>query len=638
MLDERVISAAKHGDVLDLSQSAEPAVDADVLRDVLLGQNVVADPRGVRLHGAVVVGELDLTDLRTTVPLVLTGCVFEEAVSLVRAHLSFVDLSESTIPAVAADSLHCEQDLVLSRVMCAGGIDLTDAKLQGCLLLTGAHLAGDNGAALDADRLSVAGFTRLDSGFHARADSEIAAVRMHGARIGGQLTISGAHLINTVGPAFGADHMAIGGRLDLAELRASSACADDTIRLRGARVQGQLDCQGARLSNTDGPAFGADTIVVDSDALFEGCQVRTSSQLGSIRLLGARIAGSIMFGRAWLGNTAGPAFVADKISVGANAAFHDGFIAQGAGDHGSVRMPNARIAGQLSFSGAHVISQGGTALWLQSINVSGQAFFNDGFRAEASGNGAALDLYAAHCAGELSFQESTIVQHADDMLALDLSQVAVVSQLFLPLAELPHGWLVDVDGLRYRGIPRSAALDDWLTVLRTRTASYTPQPYQHLATVYHAAGHEPATRRILIAQQDDLRSRGELGGPARRCLHALSGILIGYGYQSWRALIGLLATVALALLLTFGANAQGALSHAGGSTAAPCNPIDNVGLAADLAIPLLSTGVAQRCAFDTNTTAGQWYQAGAWSAQLLGWAFATLFVAGFTGLVRKAQA
>jgi hypothetical protein len=43
----------------------------------------------------------------------------------------------------------------------------------------------------------------------------------------------------------------------------------------------------------------------------------------------------------------------------------------------------------------------------------------------------------------------------------------------------------------------------------------------------------------------------------------------------------------------------------------------------------------QRCQIITTTGLGQFVVITTWFLQALAWAFATLFVAGFTGLVRK---
>jgi hypothetical protein len=67
---------------------------------------------------------------------------------------------------------------------------------------------------------------------------------------------------------------------------------------------------------------------------------------------------------------------------------------------------------------------------------------------------------------------------------------------------------------------------------------------------------------------------------------------------------------------------------------APCTAVQRVGVGLDLSIPLVKTGAREHCDV-TESAAGQSLTVVGLVLQLLGWAFATLFVAGFTGAVRR---
>ncbi|MET9230915.1 hypothetical protein [Lentzea sp. NPDC003310] len=82
------------------------------------------------------------------------------------------------------------------------------------------------------------------------------------------------------------------------------------------------------------------------------------------------------------------------------------------------------------------------------------------------------------------------------------------------------------------------------------------------------------------------------------------------------------------------AGAHGGLTPAKDRPADACSPVNRIGLAADLALPLVKLGGSPRCE-PSNGPAGQWTTGVGWVVQVLGWSFATLSVAGFTGLVRK---
>ncbi|MCP2258865.1 hypothetical protein LX15_002563 [Streptoalloteichus tenebrarius] len=98
----------------------------------------------------------------------------------------------------------------------------------------------------------------------------------------------------------------------------------------------------------------------------------------------------------------------------------------------------------------------------------------------------------------------------------------------------------------------------------------------------------------------------------------------------------LLVVLGLAVVLTFSAGQHGLTTRPAGAGGGPCSVVEQIRLAADIAVPLVGTGGRQRCEITTASAPGQWHLAVAHLLQVLGWAFATLFVAGYTGIVRKA--
>jgi hypothetical protein len=63
--------------------------------------------------------------------------------------------------------------------------------------------------------------------------------------------------------------------------------------------------------------------------------------------------------------------------------------------------------------------------------------------------------------------------------------------------------------------------------------------------------------------------------------------------------------------------------------------VERIGLAIDATVPLVDTGSASRCMIVADSATGQAVFVVSWVLRLLGWAFATLVVAGYTGLVRR---
>jgi hypothetical protein len=103
--------------------------------------------------------------------------------------------------------------------------------------------------------------------------------------------------------------------------------------------------------------------------------------------------------------------------------------------------------------------------------------------------------------------------------------------------------------------------------------------------------------------------------------------------QARLALDGL-TTTAVALALTLGAHGGVARVDPHPPAATQCSAVERVGVGLDLGLPLVKTGIRAHCDTTASTT-GQVLTVAGWGLQLLAWAFATLFVAGFTGAVRK---
>jgi hypothetical protein len=747
-VEQRLVKAVAAGELLDVSDEPDRDVRAALVRDLLRGLLVeTPDPRGVRLRGARIVGTLDLTDVRASLPLVLMSCEHEDPITLERAHLPYLDLSDSTFPELLADNFVCEHDAYLVRVRSRQFV-LTDAKITGVLNMNGASLTANGEPALQADRLTVGGSMFLDEGFEASSDSSSGAVSVPGANVAGQLSLSGARLTATNGPALAGYRLTVGGglflddgfvagsdsdsgavrltganitsRLSLSGARltaakgpaliadglnvagdlffrtgfeASSGSSEGAVRLIGADVTGQVVLGGARLVATNGPALHADRLLVgESLFLNDGFEASSDSSSGTVRLLGAKVTGQLSLGGAKLVATNGPALHADRLLVGEGMFLSPGFTAGSDSGDGTVRLSGANIIGQVDLGGASLAATGGPALEADGLTVGGSLFLNRGFAASSDSSagtirlvgskvagqvnlgganltatdGPALEadglsigeslflnegfaassdsddgtigLDGADIGGQLSLRNAEIRNTGDSALVLYACGAKVKGTLLLPMrafeTEAGTPFRVDLNGFSYALMPWDATCAEWLWLLAEHTPRYAAQPYQQLAAVYRAAGHDRDVRRILIAQQRDHRRRGDIGGRVRKVLHLASGAFIGYGHRPWRALGFLVAVCVLAGVVAVSA-AQLGLAVRPGPTGGPCSTAEAIGMAMDTSVPLLKLGGEKRCEINATATWGQVFYLSNYLLQALGWAFATLFVAGYTGLVRK---
>lgn len=583
-LEQRLIESVAHGAALDLagdgpvdeaamrSWGDDRTISASVIRELVRGRLVSEpDPHGLRLRGARIVGQIDLENITSDLVLELRDCLLPSGVNLRNARLSAVALT-------------------------------------GCRIEQAPDSAD---AALDATRCAAWVMSLRKS--TVTADAVAGTVRLAAARVG-TLDCRGARLENSTGSALDADGLQVDQSVFLNDgFTATSPSVRGTIRLLGAHIGGQLNCGGARLENTAGPALNADNLRANQDVLLSNGFIATSaSEQGTIRLLGAHI-GSLSASGARLTNTAGPVLDADGLTVDRDVALDSGFTATSASEWGGIGLSGAHIGGLLACGGARLENTTGPALDVNGLRVDQDVLLDDEFSATSGGDEVVvLVLAGARIGGALCLDTDRVTRTAPG-----------------------PGPLIELDGLTYSGLPRPTSLRRWLTLLREGTPRYSAQPYQHLAAAYRAAGHDRDARTILIAQRRDQIQRAGLTA-SERAWGRLIGITLGYGYQPWRALLLLLATLAIAVTLSVLGGHHGGLAQkpVTSGAATTCTTIDQIGVGLDLGTPVLKTGARDRCQ-PTDTPAGQTLTIAGWILQLLAWSFATLFIAGFTSAVRK---
>ncbi len=412
------------------------------------------------------------------------------------------------------------------------------------------------------------------------------------------------------------------------------------IRIRNARIDGQLDLcdvvaklpltlrdctteepvlldraqfSALILNGLIAPAVRAPWLRVEHYVLLEDARLGpaeravdlTEASIGShLNLSGSHLAGET-------------ALYAPKLRTGSQV-FLDEIRAQG-----MIRLDGAKIGGNLHLAGSELRSDDWVALLAMDMQVDESVFLHNGFSATAAKY--AVRMRGSRIGGQLVLRRA----RATGPIALDIKQVRLGQELFFPM-EFADG-PVELDGLTYVGLPRDATLDEWLDLLANRTSYFASQPYLQLAATHQAAGHERDVRRIRIAQQRDLLRRGQLTRRSK-LWHRVTGLTVGYGYRPSAALGWLAATLAIAILLVTGvAGPAGLVRRADGS----CSVVEQIGVALNAATPLIKPDSQQRCQLVTSTGLGQTMLLATWILQGLAWAFATLFVAGFTGLVRK---
>ena len=189
----------------------------------------------------------------------------------------------------------------------AGAVRLAGARISGELDGSGSLLRNDSGPALNGDSLQVDQSLFLRR-FTATGSGTVGAVRLAGARISGELDGSGSLLRNDSGPALSASFLQVGQSLFLRDgFTATGSGAGGAVRLIGARIGGQLDCSGAKLRNDSGPALNGATLQVDQGLFLTDEFTATGGGAdAAVYLTDARVGGTLYFHPARPENAADP--------------------------------------------------------------------------------------------------------------------------------------------------------------------------------------------------------------------------------------------------------------------------------------------------------------------------------------------
>ncbi|HEX6354725.1 hypothetical protein [Actinophytocola sp.] len=442
-----------------------------------------------------------------------------------------------------------------------------------------------------------------------------------------------------------------GDRISASLIRELLVRADDLdprgVRVHNARIDGQLDlcdvtakrplvlrdCHAdapllldrAQLSALDltglvAPAVSAPWLRLDHYLYLSRARLDGGTEDWAVDLAEANIGGHISMSDSHFLSETQFSLHAPKLRTGSQVFLSNVRAV------GTVRLDGARLGGNLRCDGAHLTSDTDAAFLGVDLHVDESVFLAHGFRASSMSAGyAAVRIRGARIGGQLVLRGG----RATGPIALDVKHVQCGMEVLFPV-DFAHG-AVDLDGLTYTGLPRDSSLDEWLDLLANRTRQYASQPYHQLAAAHQAAGHERDVRRIRISQQRDLSRRGQLTRRGR-IWHRVTGLTVGYGYRPSAALLWLAATLAIAILVIVGVAGPAGLVR--GATG-PCSVVEQVGVGLNAATPLIKPDTQQRCQIVTSTGLGQFVVVATWILQGFTWAFATLFIAGFTGLVRK---
>jgi hypothetical protein len=486
-------------------------IPAQFLVDVLTlpkWQNQVARA-GVRLLGAHVAEGIDLSNGEIVSEVWLDASLVDGAVDLTDAHLkrllSFrgsVADDVSLVGANAGSNLEMNtasfKTLTADRLEVHGGLFMGDhASFAGDVRLLGANVGGDLvmstasfSKTLIAQDLNVHGNLFMRDHAHFAGD-----VSLEGAKVGGNLEMNTASFKTLT-----ADRLDVHGDLFM---RDHASFAGD-VSLEGAKVGGQLEMNTASFK----------TLTADRLDVQGGLFMHDTSFAGNVRLVGAKVGGSLEMHTASFSKT----LTANRLDVQGGLFMSDhAFFA------GDVSLEGAKV-GRLELSSA-------TASKIDLSDLSG-----------ATGSELRLTGLSWHCRetenagtskasvregpnkwplGDPSWRKARCDGSEASLPTLILRNMHIEA-----LQDDSDPWppVMDLEGLRYDrlgGVGGAGSADmrrrtpeqwiDWLA----RDRTFSPQPYNQLATILTAAGRRDTAEAILFAgrerERDETWSRPGIG-------------------------------------------------------------------------------------------------------------------------------
>lgn len=638
---------------------------AHLVSAVLDAGKVGGRPGRLRIRGAGIHGDVDLSGVVTVVTCEFESCVFERALQLRQASLPALRFRGGELPGLSANQIHVAGDIELSaHVQVLGPIHLAGARVDGSMEIVDATLHGNESVALDCDRITVgenfllgepttlgAAF-RLDNAYikgnltcrarvsHPvdrsidanllRVDGNVTfergyacagTLRLAGGNIGGRLHFTGGSVSKGERRDYAIDgenltvaqNVDLDGRMEI----------DGPIYLPFAQLGAQLCLEGVRLHAPDVTALDGQGAEIKGDVFVS----RNSDVQGRVDFTGANIKGDLACDHASFHNLSDKAVVAERASVGGSMFFEASRI------WGTVDLMGAHVGGDLNCTGAQIHSSG-EAILARRASIDKDVQLCTDFVAEGT-----IDLVRVVVGGSLRFETATL--KGPQVRSLDLRGARIVGVFNLLPSTPPQG---EVDlrdaqcavfrddeptwpetfllaGFTYGNIDPEPRVEQRLRWLRRNKDGYSARCYEQLMSVLHSAGREEEARRVAL---DGQHQRAKTVPLYVRPLYWIWGATVGYGYSLRRLFPWLVG------LLTFGTVFFWAMYPTAFTPTSKVVPTFNSFIySLDILVPVFKFGQS-----DAWIASGSALYVG-WIFTIVGWALAAAIVAGLSQIVRQ---
>ena len=550
---QRVLDAIERQEIADLSAlpDAERELTAEFLQGLISGTHGTLS-RPLRVRGARITGTLrppvGLHDSRR-IAVQFQRCDFESPVDVSGGEFLVLRIVDCTLPAFIGASLRVEADLDLSGSQFSGVRDYES------------ELSYVGSCAIHLNNARISGKLSLASTATSRFEAAC-TVRLDGAHIDGDVSLAGALLDGRGSAALSARAIDVGNDVNLVTAAGHRFEARGEVIFAAATIAGDLNCEGASLSNPDGRALHCEDLQVESVFLTssDAPQLPFEAQ-GRLNFLTAVVGGGFFLTNA-------------RLAPGPD---HEGLLRKG----------------------------GAVAINLQQTRISNAL----GLR----------NIYALDEAAKMPVRGWFLLTGMQVTSILDNTETGWPARGYLDLDGATYLRCQHVEGGDLVA-KRSAWLKRQYPDGKPDAASFRPQPYEELTRVLRNHGQTQEANAIAV---EKIRTRLEarVDRPGARFLSTILMLVSKYGYSTRRAIGSFAVFVLLGGVMYASALAAFqqpfvpvenppepvtytlALGLVEIDAEQGCPGLDVMHYALDAALPVIDLAQDQRCRF---TPAGPW--------------------------------
>jgi hypothetical protein len=489
----------------------------------------------------------------------------------------------------------------------------------------------------------------IGSSISTKADLDLSGCRLHG--------VSGyeSELADVGSCAVYLNNARIGGHLLFRSTAASRFSASGTLRLDGARIDGDVSLEGALLDGRGDAALHAHSMHVGGNVVLNPVFGYRCEANGEVALVASQIRGDLSCDAARLSNPSGRALHCEDLKVEsvwltAQSSIDVPFEASGrlnflsATVGGSFFLMGARLSPGPDYRGMLGIG-GPVAANLQQTRISNALVLSNNGALEPGTPAVPPSQKAAPVAGWF------LLSGAEVRTIIDNTETGWPGTGYLDLEGTSYERIRNVDdGDLVR--KRIAWLHRQYPGGKSDASNFRPQPYEALSRALRASGLTQEADAIAV---DKIRMRlaARVDGPLARVFPSLLMLVSHHGYSSRRALIAFTVFVLLGAamytaalwgfqqpFLPVEAAAEATryvlpfgLGHV--DAARGCPGLDVLQYALDLALPVIELGQDTVCRFVPEGRARQlWLLLHAVYA-IGGAALSAILVLTLTGILRR---